>query len=150
AVPPRRARPKSRPLASSLLGRRDRLRELAPAALEVHRVASGRDLRDPRDDARGPCARESRRLLRPAAGRRASAAAHLGGRDALMSEWWPSRLSSFLLFSPQTYYRLFELYNRAVWPGQLAALAAGLVVLVFLLRPSPGRSRIAAGILATG
>jgi Family of unknown function (DUF6064) len=67
-----------------------------------------------------------------------------------MSEWWTYRLSSFLLFSPQTYYRLFELYNRAVWPGQLAAVAAGLVILVSLLRPSPGRSRIAAGILAAG
>ena len=29
-----------------------------------------------------------------------------------MSEWWTYRLSSFLLFSPRTYYRLFELYNR--------------------------------------
>jgi uncharacterized protein DUF6064 len=67
-----------------------------------------------------------------------------------MSEWWTYRLSSFLLFSPQTYYRLFELYNRAVWPGQLAAVAAGLVILISLLRPSPGRSRIAAGILAAG
>ena len=67
-----------------------------------------------------------------------------------MSECWTYRLSSFLLFSPQTYYRLIELYNRAVWPGHLAAVAAGLVVLVCLLRPSPGRSRIAAGILASG
>ena len=67
-----------------------------------------------------------------------------------MSEWWTYRLSSFLLFSPQTYYRLFELYNRSVWPGQLAAIAAGFVVLVLLLRPSPGRRRIAAGIVAAG
>jgi hypothetical protein len=33
-----------------------------------------------------------------------------------MSEWWTYSLSDFLLFSPRTYYRLFELYNLAVWP----------------------------------
>jgi hypothetical protein len=65
-----------------------------------------------------------------------------------MSEWWTYRLSSFLLFSPRTYYRLFELYNRAIWPGQLAAIAAGFAILVFLLRPSAKRSRSAAAILA--
>ena len=28
-----------------------------------------------------------------------------------MSEWWTYSLTDFLLFSPRTYYRLFELYN---------------------------------------
>ena len=41
-----------------------------------------------------------------------------------MTEWWTYRPSDFLLFSPRTYYRLFELYNAEVWPLQL--LAAGL------------------------
>ena len=40
-----------------------------------------------------------------------------------MSEWWTYSLSDFLLFSPRTYYRLLELYNLAIWPTQLAALA---------------------------
>jgi uncharacterized protein DUF6064 len=45
-----------------------------------------------------------------------------------MSEWWTYRLTSFLLFSPRTYYRLFELYNEAVWPLQIIALALGLAI----------------------
>ena len=43
-----------------------------------------------------------------------------------MSEWWTYRLYDFLLFTPRTYYRLFELYNAAVWPAQIAAIALGL------------------------
>ncbi|HKA36206.1 MAG TPA: DUF6064 family protein [Thermoanaerobaculia bacterium] len=65
-----------------------------------------------------------------------------------MSEWWTYRLSNFLLFSPRTYYRLFELYNAAIWPAQAAAALAGIAVLYCLLRPSRGRGRIAAVILA--
>lgn len=42
-----------------------------------------------------------------------------------MAEWWTYRLEDFLLFAPQTYYRLFELYNAALWPAQLVALALG-------------------------
>jgi hypothetical protein len=51
-----------------------------------------------------------------------------------MSEWWTYRLESFLLFSPRTYWRLFELHNTAVWPLQLAAFAAGLVIAGLVLR----------------
>ena len=40
-----------------------------------------------------------------------------------MSEWWTYRLSSFLLFSPRTWFRMHELYNADIWPAQLAALA---------------------------
>ena len=46
-----------------------------------------------------------------------------------MSEWWSYSLSDFLMFSPRTYYRLFELYNLALWPWHIAGLALGLVVL---------------------
>ena len=49
-----------------------------------------------------------------------------------MSEWWTYTLSDFLLFSPRTYYRLFELYNAEIWPAQIVALTLG-VVLVGLL-----------------
>ncbi len=47
-----------------------------------------------------------------------------------MSEWWTYRLSDFLLFSPETYFRLFELHNEALWPWQIATVIAGLVMLI--------------------
>src|SRR5215471_2719094 len=65
-----------------------------------------------------------------------------------MSEWWTYRLSNFLLFSPRTYYRLLELYNAAIWPAQVAAFLVGLAILVFLVRPTAARARLAAGLLA--
>lgn len=42
-----------------------------------------------------------------------------------MSEWWTYSLGDFLMFSPRTYWRLFELYNLDIWPAQLVALAGG-------------------------
>jgi hypothetical protein len=65
-----------------------------------------------------------------------------------MSEWWTYSLSDFLLFSPRTYYRLFELYNADIWPGQVAALALGFAILVLLRSQGAQRGRIIAGILA--
>ena len=65
-----------------------------------------------------------------------------------MSEWWKYTLSDFLLFSPRTYYRLIERHNDAVWPGQLATLALGVVILGLLYRPAWERRRIIAGIVA--
>jgi hypothetical protein len=62
-----------------------------------------------------------------------------------MSEWWTYDLTDFLLFSPRTYYRLFELYNEAVWPAPIAA-AAMAVALVLSLRRNDGRA--VAGLLA--
>ncbi len=65
-----------------------------------------------------------------------------------MSEWWTYSLSDFLLFSPRTYYRLFELYNLAIWPAQLLALALGALILA-LLRPGPvWKGRVVATVLA--
>ncbi|HYH20713.1 MAG TPA: DUF6064 family protein [Azospirillum sp.] len=65
-----------------------------------------------------------------------------------MSEWWTYTLWDFLLFSPRTYYRLFELHNAAVWPGQIPALALGATLAVLLaLRVSWG-GRAASAILA--
>ncbi len=46
-----------------------------------------------------------------------------------MSEWWTYTLSDFLMFSPRTYWRMIELYNRDFWPLQLPLLAAGLAAL---------------------
>ena len=56
-----------------------------------------------------------------------------------MTEWWTYRLSSFLLFSPRTWFRLHELYNAEIWPAQIVALALGLGIVV-LARRGGGRS----------
>lgn len=66
-----------------------------------------------------------------------------------MSEWWTYRLGDFLLFSPETYYRLFELHNRALWPLHAVALAAGVAIVLIALRPgTPAAGRIIAALLA--
>ena len=66
-----------------------------------------------------------------------------------MSEWWTYRPSDFLLFSPRTYYRLFELYNAEIWPAQILTLALGVAILVLLLRHGGAwRGRAVAAILA--
>jgi hypothetical protein len=65
-----------------------------------------------------------------------------------MSEWWTYSLSSFLLFSPRTYYRLFELYNADIWPAQILAVALGVVILVSLRHADAWHGRIVAAILA--
>ncbi|MEJ2374602.1 MAG: DUF6064 family protein [Pseudolabrys sp.] len=65
-----------------------------------------------------------------------------------MSVWLSYRLSDFLLFTPHTYYRLFALYNRAVWPLHLVAFVLGLALLLLLLRGGVWRGRAIAAILA--
>jgi hypothetical protein len=66
----------------------------------------------------------------------------------VMSEWWTYSLSDFLLFSSRTYYRLFDLYNAALWPAHLAALALGLVILALLVRGGTRSNRAACVMLA--
>jgi hypothetical protein len=65
-----------------------------------------------------------------------------------MSEWWTYSLSDFLLFSPRTYYRLFELYNLAIWPAQLAALAGGIAILAAWRHRGRAHGRITSGLMA--
>lgn len=65
-----------------------------------------------------------------------------------MSEWWTYTLSDFLLFSPRTYYRLFELYNTAIWPAQIVAVALGLAILALSRRAGPFQGHTIAAILA--
>lgn len=65
-----------------------------------------------------------------------------------MSEWWTYRLTSFLLFSPRTYHRLFELYNLAIWPAQLAGAAIGLAIVALLIGHRAHRDRLVVGLLA--
>ncbi|MGZ9053307.1 MAG: DUF6064 family protein, partial [Rhodoplanes sp.] len=66
-----------------------------------------------------------------------------------MSEWWTYSLSDFLLFSSRTYYRLFELYNLAVWPWHIAGVALGVAVLALWLRGVSWNGRAIALILAS-
>lgn len=54
-----------------------------------------------------------------------------------MSEWWTYSLRDLLLFSPRTYYRLFELHNAEWWPLPVFALALGLAMLFLLYRGEP-------------
>jgi hypothetical protein len=65
-----------------------------------------------------------------------------------MSELWTYRLSNFLLFSPRTYYRLFELYNAEIWPGQIVGLLVGVVILALLLKPGSWQGRLICALLA--
>jgi hypothetical protein len=65
-----------------------------------------------------------------------------------MPEWWTYSLSDFLMFSPRTYYRLFELYNSAIWPAQLLAIVLGLAILALLRRAEVWPGRAVAAILA--
>lgn len=65
-----------------------------------------------------------------------------------MSEWRTYSLSDLLMFSKATYFRLFELHNLALWPAQLLALAAGVALLLCLLRGGDRAGRLAAALLA--
>lgn len=65
-----------------------------------------------------------------------------------MSEWWTYSPSNFLLFSPRTYYRLFELYNADVWPLQVVALALGAAILAIIVRNPKWAGRAVAATLA--
>lgn len=65
-----------------------------------------------------------------------------------MTEWWTYRPSDFLLFSPRTYYRLFELYNAAVWPAHLLALGLALALWLALLQGRAWAPRAACALLA--
>jgi hypothetical protein len=65
-----------------------------------------------------------------------------------MSEWWTYRLSDFLMFSPEVYWRLVERYNRDVWPLQLLALAAAGLLLWLARAPRARAQRVIALVLA--
>lgn len=65
-----------------------------------------------------------------------------------MSEWWTYTLADFLMFSSRSYWRLIALYNDAVWPLHLLALAAGAVLVGCVARPAIRTRRMAALLLA--
>ena len=65
-----------------------------------------------------------------------------------MQDWLSYRLSDLILFSPRTYYRMFELYHQAIWPAQLITLALVVVILVLLRRDDAWRGAVIAALLA--
>lgn len=65
-----------------------------------------------------------------------------------MTEWWSYSLRDLIMFSPRTYYRLFELYNIELWPLQLFALALGVAILLLWRRRGEIAERALAAILA--
>ena len=133
AVPRGRSGQDHHAQAAAAFRGRDRRDELGAADPEVHHLAPGGDLRDPGDDAGRSRAgeRRARRATRCPMPRCARASWRMSRScEPAMSEWWTYSLTSFLLFSPRTYYRLFELYNADVWPLQIVALALGLAILV--------------------
>lgn len=65
-----------------------------------------------------------------------------------MSEWWTYTLSDIAMFTRQTYYRLFELYNAAIWPAQIVTVAGGLWIATFVRRSDVRRGRLVSAILA--
>jgi hypothetical protein len=65
-----------------------------------------------------------------------------------MREWWTYRLSDILPFSQQTYFRLFELLNAAIWPAQLLAAAIGVALIALLTFPTVWSGRGIALLLA--
>ena len=64
-----------------------------------------------------------------------------------MPEWWTYRLSDLLLFSPRTYYRMFELYHEQIWPIHLVVLGAMVAIAVLTYRGDEWRGRAIAGLL---
>lgn len=56
-----------------------------------------------------------------------------------MSEWWTYRLSDFLMFSAETYRRMFELHHRTWWPLQWLWAVVALVLLYRGLRSVHGQ-----------
>jgi hypothetical protein len=67
-----------------------------------------------------------------------------------MSEWWTYRPSDFLLFSHRVYERLIESHNAGLWPWQLVALAAGLLVIGFAGRARPRHGRFSLALVGAG
>lgn len=65
-----------------------------------------------------------------------------------MSEWWTYSLSDFLMFSSRSYFRLIALYNEALWPAHLLAIAVGVVVIGCIAVAQHKTYRIAALVLA--
>jgi len=65
-----------------------------------------------------------------------------------MEEWLNYPLEDLLLFSRETYLRLFELYHRDVWPAHILAAAFGLAMLPAILHGRLARIQAVLVVLA--
>ena len=65
-----------------------------------------------------------------------------------MDEWWTYGIADLVLFTPETYFRLFELHHRDWWPMQLASLVMAVVILLCLWRKPARGGRVIAILLA--
>jgi hypothetical protein len=65
-----------------------------------------------------------------------------------MPEWWTYSPTDFVMFSASVYYRMVARYHQAVWPLQLATVAAGVWMLLTLRRPAGWAWRAALAVLA--
>ena len=60
-----------------------------------------------------------------------------------LETWASYSLSDFLLFSDRVYWRMFEIYNQALWPAQTGTIGAGLLIIAgLLLQPGPAANRL--------
>jgi hypothetical protein len=66
-----------------------------------------------------------------------------------MSEWWTYRPADFLMFAPDTYWRLFELHNAAWWPLGLLANVLVLALSLALWRGHERAARPGMALMAT-
>jgi hypothetical protein len=64
-----------------------------------------------------------------------------------MTEWMSYRPGDFILFSEQTYYRLFELYHQQTWPLHLAAFIFAALIIFSLWKKPHWAGRAIASIL---
>ena len=65
-----------------------------------------------------------------------------------MDEWCTYGIADLVLFTPETYFRLFELYHRDWWPVQLACLAMAVAIMLCLWLKSTWGGRVIALLLA--
>jgi hypothetical protein len=65
-----------------------------------------------------------------------------------MDEWWSYGIADLVLFTPETYFRLFELHHRNWWPVQLACMTMAAVILLCLWLKRPWGGRVIAILLA--
>ena len=65
-----------------------------------------------------------------------------------MGPWTSYDLADFLMFAPETYYRLFARLNEAVWPLPIVMLALGTLIPLLLRSSPPWPKRLAAALLA--
>lgn len=65
-----------------------------------------------------------------------------------MEVWLSYSLADLLMFSPEAYFRLFELHNAAFGPLLPVVVIAGLSLLVLVRRKEPWAARLAFGVLA--